>query len=282
MATIDTIADRSSGTEALGKAYFETSTNSFIVYNGSGWVELESDGTGASFINQNSVNFDGTDDYLATTYQYGSATQFTYSFWIKTTDTGNSHWIGNSLSGANDTRCHFGTKNGAYYILLGNSSNQYQVSNAGSASAVTDGNWHHMVFQWDGTNTNGVNLYVDGNTTPVFTYTSNRASNASTAPLNFGIGWGGGYYAYDGLMDEAALFESILSTSDITTLYNSGVPGDISSLNPVGWWRMGDDSNDSPTNGGTVTGIQDSSGNGNHATQSTASYQPTFSTDVPA
>lgn len=48
MATVDVIANRSTASEILGKAYFETDTNSFIVYNGSGWVELQSDGTGAA------------------------------------------------------------------------------------------------------------------------------------------------------------------------------------------------------------------------------------------
>ena len=46
MATIDTIADRSTGTALAGKAYFETSTNKFIVFNGTAWIELDSDGTG--------------------------------------------------------------------------------------------------------------------------------------------------------------------------------------------------------------------------------------------
>jgi len=48
MASIDTIADRSTGSAVAGKAYFETSTNKFIVYNGSSWVEIDSDGTGAT------------------------------------------------------------------------------------------------------------------------------------------------------------------------------------------------------------------------------------------
>ena len=48
MATIDTIADRSTGTALAGKAYFETSTNKFIVFNGTAWIELDSDGTGAA------------------------------------------------------------------------------------------------------------------------------------------------------------------------------------------------------------------------------------------
>jgi len=47
MATIDTIADRSTGSAIAGKAYFETSTNKFIVFNGSAWIELDSDGVGA-------------------------------------------------------------------------------------------------------------------------------------------------------------------------------------------------------------------------------------------
>jgi hypothetical protein len=40
---------------------------------------------------------------------------------------------------------------------------------------------------------------------------------------------------------------------------------------------MGDDSNDSATSGGSIATITDSSGNGNDATQSTASQQPAFS-----
>ena len=47
MAQIDTIADRTTGSAIAGKAYFETSTNKFIVFNGTAWIELDSDGTGA-------------------------------------------------------------------------------------------------------------------------------------------------------------------------------------------------------------------------------------------
>lgn len=47
MATLDTVEDRSTGSQIAGKAYFETSTNKFIVWNGSSWIELHSDGAGA-------------------------------------------------------------------------------------------------------------------------------------------------------------------------------------------------------------------------------------------
>lgn len=48
MATLDTVATRAAGIDfPAGKAYFETSTNKFIVWNGSSWIELHSDGTGS-------------------------------------------------------------------------------------------------------------------------------------------------------------------------------------------------------------------------------------------
>ena len=48
MATLDTVATRAAGADfPAGKAYFETSTNKFIVWNGESWIELHSDGTGS-------------------------------------------------------------------------------------------------------------------------------------------------------------------------------------------------------------------------------------------
>ncbi len=84
-------------------------------------------------------------------------------------------------------------------------------------------------------------------------------------------------------MDEVAIIGSALSDGgvstgqtaggDIATLYNSGVPGNLSSFNPIGWWRMGDD------DGGTGTTITDQGSGGNDGTLING---PTFSTDVPS
>jgi len=54
MATLDTVATRPDGTShADGKAYFETSTNQFIVWdaNDGEWIQLDSDGTGSYSFN---------------------------------------------------------------------------------------------------------------------------------------------------------------------------------------------------------------------------------------
>ena len=75
-------------------------------------------------------------------------------------------------------------------------------------------------------------------------------------------------------MDEFSILDSALSASQVSDIYNSGVPIDIESLNPVGWWRMGDG-----TEAGSGTTVYDMSDNSNNATLTNG---PTFSTTVPS
>ena len=44
-------------------------------------------------------------------------------------------------------------------------------------------------------------------------------------------------FYFNGNIDDIAVFDSALSSGDVTTIYNSGVPNDLSSLSPVGYWR---------------------------------------------
>ena len=77
----------------------------------------------------------------------------------------------------------------------------------------------------------------------------------------------------DGKIDEVGIWTSALSASDITAIYNSGVPDDISTYSPVLHYRMGD--NDA----GTGTNITDQGSGGNNGTLNNG---PTFSSDVPS
>ena len=58
----------------------------------------------------------------------------------------------------------------------------------------------------------------------------------------------------DALTDEFNLFGAALSDSDISDIYNSGAPGDLSSYSDlIGWWRFEDDTNDSSSNSNSGT-----------------------------
>ena len=80
-------------------------------------------------------------------------------------------------------------------------------------------------------------------------------------------------YTYEGLIDEVAIWSSALSEADVTALYNSGAPSDLTDLEPTHWYRMGDN------DGSTGTTITDKGGGENDGALENG---PTFSTDVPS
>ena len=139
------------------------------------------------------------------------------------------------------------------------------------------GNWHHVVYTWDSsdtythsgtTHTGVMKLYFDG--TLVNFGQSEVASHNGTGTaagftvvaadvvfdtIRIGANRTGGQ-AMDLLTDEWALFDKVLSASEVTSIYNSGVPSDLSGESDlIGWWRFEDDAQDSSSNSnsGTLT-----------------------------
>jgi hypothetical protein len=284
MAIIDTIADRSTGTTVAGKAYFETSTNKFIVYNGSAWIELDSDGTGAvAFENRWGASFDGSNDYLdcggnanfSFTDGAGNDSAFSVSTWVKLNSNvkarvaakGNLEWL-------------FGTSSSNKLILYlwSNDSTAGWIAQQETTTLAT-GAWHHIVATYDGSNNaSGIKLYRAGSL--VTMSNASTGSYAGMASQQGSLRIGQWEYppgsVMNGLVDEVAVFDYELSSSQVSDMYIGAVPGSLTSLTPLGWWRMGDNSNDSPVDGQPITGITDSSGNGNDAATN-ATSQPTFS-----
>ena len=67
---------------------------------------------------------------------------------------------------------------------------------------------------------------------------------------------------YEGKLDEFSMWNKELSASDVTAIYNSGEPTNLSGEAAlIGWWRMGD-----PTGPGAYPTITDQSTNSNNAT----------------
>ena len=123
-------------------------------------------------------------------------------------------------------------------------------------------------------NGQSVKVYVDGVEEFALTSTVTYAGGDQTYPYYIGM-LGNGYpsYYWDGKLDEVSVFETELSSSDVTAIYNSGVPTSLTSYSPAGWWRMGED------DGGTGSTITDQGSGGNDGTLTNG---PTFSSDVPS
>lgn len=137
--------------------------------------------------------------------------------------------------------------------------------------------WHMVAVVHNGTD---ATLYVNGlDSGATYTVSTDKTiwNNGIAGLDNFTVGarrtsstvsqhW-------DGLIDEASVYSSDLSAAQITAIYNSGVPIDLSGYSPKGWYRMGD--NDGGT-GSTITNQGSAS-----SSDGTLVASPTFSTDVP-
>lgn len=89
---------------------------------------------------------------------------------------------------------------------------------------LTNGTWYHIVLTYDGSSgASGVKLYIDGSEhTTATTVTDTLSSSISTTtPFNLG-GRENSNSAFDGLLDEVAIFSEELSSTDVSDLYNSG------------------------------------------------------------
>ena len=79
--------------------------------------------------------------------------------------------------------------------------------------------WYHVVATWDGTtNTNGMNLYVEGVLKNQRTATKSLLQDLG----EFGIsGYGSSTQMFNGSIDEVMIFDRSLSENEITAIYNN-------------------------------------------------------------
>jgi hypothetical protein len=232
------------------------------------------------FSNINSISLDGVDDYIDcggnTDFSFtdGAANDdpFSVSTWVKLDSTfkqriiakGNVEWILTTDS-----------SDKLFFSLYGGGSTSTRIGLVSDSVVLTVGTWHHIVATYDGSNADsGLTMYVDGSVVTASTSSAGSYTGMSSGQGALRIGqWELNSQVMDGLIDETSVFDSELSSSQVTTIYNSGVPNDITSLSPLGFWRMGDN------NGATGTTITDQGSGGNDGTLTNG---PTFSTTVPS
>jgi hypothetical protein len=95
----------------------------------------------------------------------------------------------------------------------------------GGTVNLADGDWHHVVAIRD-TVQDKIILYVDGATDPTLQATDETLAGFD-GQRSLYIGWlnnGAGFF-FDGLIDEVALYDRVLSPAEITSHYNSGLAG---------------------------------------------------------
>jgi len=163
-------------------------------------------------------DFDGTDDHVDTGYQVSaSATQMSACGWVNLDSLGNyQHILGSINSGSNkqltlrvdnDNKAQFGTFNGSHH-------------QAKSTSTLSTGTWYFIAGTYDGSE---YKLYVDGSlvaTTIDSTFAPDDTSNIFVGARN-GTG-GAADFLLDGQLYGVGLWDTALTASQISDLYNDG------------------------------------------------------------
>ena len=270
MSTLTTHTTASRDSHSIGLCKFNTTSNAIEVSDGTNWQIYNTDtAAGWSGSNTYSLNFDGTDDHLALSSTVTpNAQQGTVSFWIKTSYSGpgqNQTVFSQADSSSTTSYLFFGVLTGGE-VRIGWADGGSVLIKKGSTT-VNDNAWHHVACTSDGSTWK---IYIDGSDEGTLTTVTGSGSDGSwygditSGSLNIGrIGCQERTSKdsfVNGNIDEVAVWDSALSSSQITNIYNNGTPGNLLSFSPVAWWRMGDNNN------ATGTTIVDQGSGGNNLT----------------
>lgn len=267
-------------TSSIGDTYFETDNNRIVVWDGTQWTAYNTDGVVLPFSNTSSVTMDGVDDYMTAPtdvlnfYNGGG----TVSAWIRPT----------SVTATNT----LGSRNRAI-ICKGNLYINFAINESGvpnlyfydgfqqeltATSTVSTTDWMHICWTWS---TSGCAIYVNGTSEASSTAITpaNVSSTQTAGVVNLGKTLQSGADHFGGLLDELSLFDYELSSSQVGDLYisasgSNNIPADVSGLNPVNWWRMGDYSGDTST-------VTDEGTKGTTRSDLTFQNETAFSSTVP-
>jgi hypothetical protein len=205
-----------------------------------------------------SFDFDGVDNKIEIgTQSLGITGAISVSAWVKipTSNTGGGGT--NTQTFVCEDRTSGTNRN---WVLNWRGGGLNQISgviwdSGGTAIAATttaivpnDGNWHHVMFTYTGdTSTDGLKLFVDGIRRAQAT-SANGGTRSTTAVVPT-IGGLSQTLAnmFEGNIDEVSIFNTDQS-ANVSTIYNSGIPNDLTELSPLHWYRMGEDASFNGTN----------------------------------
>tara|TARA_B110000444_G_scaffold254679_1_gene287606 strand:- start:32 stop:955 length:924 start_codon:yes stop_codon:yes gene_type:complete len=186
----------------------------------------------SSFNDNISFDFDGANDYLEAGGNLAAAISVvngSISTWIKidSMSANGLIWAINTEEGSTDQI--FLLWNNASGVVRANFKGGNVANIADSSSGLeNDGSWHHFVVTWQASSKGAANiikLYQDGSLEDsdaigtVFSGSPAIFGFGRNALQNFGQN-------FNGHMNDMAIFNDVLTSSEVSSIYNSGAPKD--------------------------------------------------------
>ena len=206
----------------------------------------------------NAVTFDGSNDYAVAgssvsqfNFMWDSTAKFSIGFWMKV-----NTWAANDM--ILDAGCHADAQNTGMQINLNGAdstsgrklafqitkSNATEVTyNVSAANLVEGTGWNHFVITWDySLGSANCKFYKNG---AITTNSSDQgidgvgAGGNADAPLNIGRNADSNGQHLDAILAEFFIFDRVLTSTEITALYNSGDGGVLGSGAIDSWVEKG-------------------------------------------
>lgn len=277
----DTLKFEVSGTNSAGGPVVATSAATSAVSPASSWAYDQSlllDNTGATGGQNDAFETKAAAAGSNALFAITPTTAFSISLWLKydSVNRYNTIWGKQSSGFVGYVLNYYGAPDNIYRALIGQSG----FITCDAATSITTGVWTHLVLtKSTSAASTGTKIYLNGADATSSHSGTAAGTLVNDSPLTFaGISIGGGYNfaPFDGYMQNASYWSKELSSAEVTALYNSGAPTDLTgSSNLEGWWRMGNTVGDNAT---AADGIKDSSGNGRDLSSRNS---PAFATDGP-
>lgn len=177
--------------------------------------------------NKNGLQLDTNTDKIEgsnTMFNFERTDSWTFSMWVKrvTTTSGNYGLIGKHKTAAPYTgyAMIFYTTGKLYVEMYASAGNDFYLITTDSFTDTTA--WHNIVWTYNGnSNSSGNVIYYDG-VSKTFTGYDNTLTNTIKNTEPFIIGRFNATTSLQGLIDEVAVWNRVLTQDEVTLLYNSG------------------------------------------------------------
>jgi len=186
-----------------------------------------------TFTDDISFDFDGANDYLTRATIGSLETTGSVSAWVKLDSMSANGFIFQlrAESGTNDQIILLW--NNASAVIRGNVKFGGTTNVVDSGSGLeNDGNWHHVVFTWmSGSKTasdNYTRIYIDGSETDNDAIGNTWADASAPAELVIGRNSIQSNAYFNGHINDVAIFSDVLTSGEVSSIYNEGVPKDES------------------------------------------------------
>ncbi len=208
-----------------------------------------------TFSNVYSTEFDGVDDYVncGNDSTLNPSSNVSVSLWFKGSNVSDYQYLFSKVYNRLLIKPVLGGTQLIWEVY-------YTVNQLTKITLFTnfaDGDWHHVVVTYESGVSLGQKLYVDGQL--LGEINSQTQIYTSSIPFLIGGKQTSSIQGFEGLIDEVGVFNTILSSSDVSDIWNLGTPLSLASYNPLSWWRFEEGSgttavdSGSSTNNGTLT-----------------------------